>query len=112
MSGFINVLKDSYKLLAAEPKLFVPKLIVAGLFSIPLLTFPELALETLALKDAASSADALAQLTNIFWAIGAFIIASTLVDVLVNAMCPFMVSDYFDKKPISISGAFRKSIGK
>jgi len=112
MSGFIKVLKDSFELLSREPKLFIPKLIVAGLFSIPLLAFPELAFETLALNKVTPGSNAIAPLTNALWAIGAFIIASSLIDVLVNAMYPFMVNDYFEKKPISISGAFRKSMGK
>jgi len=105
MSSFINVLKDSYALLLAEPKLFIPKLIVAALFSIPLLLFPELALEAIALRTEQV-------LINTIWVLGVFIIASTLVDILINAMYPFMVRDYFDKKPISISNAFKDSIGK
>ena len=105
MSGLMKVLNDSYALLLAEPKLFIPKFIVAALFSIPLLLFPGLALEALAIRSEEI-------LVSTMWTLGVFIIASTLVDILVNAMYPFMVRDYFDKKPISLSASFRESIGK
>lgn len=106
MTSFFDVLNDSFSLLAKEPKLFIPKLAVAALFSIPLLIFPELALEALSLK-----ADLNAVMNTLF-ALAAFVIVSSLVDILVNSMYPFMVRDYFEKKPVSISNAFLESLGK
>ena len=106
MTSFITALKDSFSLLKAEPKLFLPKFAVAALFSIPLLAFPNLAYAVFSL-----SADR-EEMLGIFWMLTALLLLSTLVDIIVNTMYPFMVRDYFSKKPISISRAFGQSLSR
>ncbi len=107
----INVFRESFIILRKEPKLFIPKLILAFLYGIGMIIIASLALETilpLALQQFdLETARAMVEKLPLVMVLFFYLIALLVVDVLVNAMYPLMVSDFKQGKKIS----FRRALG-
>ncbi len=116
---FRKLLLESFNVLYRNPKLFLPKLIVAAVYSIGLLLMAFLLIKSLLLILSAStgmlSAEQLSLMPALFvlslFAL-AFSIFSLVLDILVNAMYPVLVSDYRKKKKLSLKRAFGFALGK
>lgn len=94
----VKIIKDSFSLLAKEPKLFIPKFFVSFLFSILILALPRM---TIAALTSPSVEDLQVVLAYLF-----LTVIFSFVDIIVNSFFPFFVKDYFDKKSVSFSRAF------
>jgi hypothetical protein len=103
MTGLKKILFDAFKLIIANPLLFLPKLIIAFLYSIPMLFLPEL---TFALLELTSNPVLLISL--IFWIFIIFLIS--ILDILFNSMYSFTVKDYLNKKNISLIHGIKNSL--
>ncbi len=106
MSKFLKTLKDSIITLKKSPKLFLPKIFIAFLYTLPILGVSTLAIETLMLPEPRFELIGWA----LFWLFYMFIVM--ILDVLANAMYPFMVNDFYSNKPISFRSAFKDSLKK
>ena len=104
MTKFFLALKDSFTTLLNQPNLFLPKLFIALLYSVQILFLPGLTLQAFY----APSIELLN--TLIFWIV--YLFAVLIIDILVNAMYPFLVKDFFAGKKISLQKAFKKSFKK
>lgn len=115
MSKFITTLKDSFKLLVKEPKLFLPKIAIS-LLNIPFYLFFAyylIELEQVFLSPSISYSEFL---YTIVIPIATVILYALLVDlidyILVNPMYVFLVKDFFDRKPISFVKALKGAVSK
>lgn len=115
---FFEFLRDAFKLMFAEPKLFIPKILVAVFYSIPMLigTYAIVAnagfLDNI-LKGARPNAEemqAIFSLMLITLAVLFMMIVSFFLDIIVNAMYPLLVDDFYRKRKISLAKAFKSSL--
>jgi len=114
---FIGFLKDAFKLLLKEPKLFIPKILVAILYSIPMLLGAYVLLTNAQLIDevlkspmiSQRQASGLLSLLIALLAIFFITLFAFVVDILVNAMYPIIVDDFYKHKKISLWKAFASS---
>ncbi len=98
--SLIRVIKDSFVLLAEQPKLFIPKLIVAALYSVPILFLPKIAIDSFTAPNPG--------LFDLLLFYLFFTIFSSVVDVSVNAFYPFFVKEYRKKKTVSFGNAWKE----
>jgi hypothetical protein len=116
MSSFIKILKDSFNLLLEQPKLFVPKIIVSFL-QVPfyiLLPYYFLSLYNMLLSGLVPSFEVL--VGEYFIPLFAIFFFSLLVDfidfMVLNPMYSLMVHDFFSKKQVVFSKAFKVALKK
>ena len=116
--SFFELFKDALALLVKRPKLFLPKLIVALFYSILLLAMSYVLITNSALFVQVAhykiltpeQLDAMLSITVTILVLFAASIVALVLDIIVNAMYPFLVSDFYDGKELSLSVTFRKAI--
>ena len=108
MTKLATTLVDSLKLLARQPKLFLPKIFVSFLYGVGMLLTADIMLKLLAIDQIPMAATApLLQSyfgTMVLLAVYTFLVL--LVDVFVNSMYPAMAQEFFNAQKIS----FRKAV--
>lgn len=116
--GFLIFMKEAFKLMLKEPKLFLPKIFVAVIYSIPLLWLAQLLVNNAALfevvvKGDTPSIEEFYAISALFWQlmlIAVITLIAFVIDTLVNAMYPLLLREYYKKKKISLGNAFRNSL--
>jgi hypothetical protein len=106
--SFKDSLKDALQAIKENPKLFLPKIVLSLIWGLFLLYLSSLLVEMLSLnltdsEQVASIAPLI--LGKLLWFF-VFFIAFYLVDVFVNAAYPFLLEQFFEKKPLSLKQAF------
>jgi len=109
MSSFLKILEESFRAVFRFPKLFFPKLCIAGLYGILMLwTVGLFGSAQQLLQNPAGSA---LILQNAFVLLALLLIV-LVADTITNAAYSFMVSEFLEKKRISMLKAFRLALGK
>lgn len=104
MNGFFGALRTSFETLLTHPKLFLPKILITFLYSVPVLFLPSLAIGSFA----APSLEIFNALVFFLF----FTLGVSVLDTMVSAMYPFLVSDYFAGTKISLKKSFSFSLKK
>jgi len=107
-------LKEAMYLLLKEPKLFIPKIAVSLLYSIVMLLLSFLLVAHKDIIFLASSGGALSygQLRDVSVLLFSLLFLLALsfimlvIDILVNAMYPVLVNDFYSKRKLSLKRAF------
>lgn len=113
-------LKEAMDLLLKEPKLFIPKIVVSLLYSIAMLLLGFLLMTHKDIIILASRAEALSyeQLQDMSVLLFSLLFLSALyfimlvIDILVNAMYPALVNDFYRKRKLSLRRAFSVALKK
>ncbi|MDP6670184.1 MAG: hypothetical protein QGI60_00010 [archaeon] len=112
----LDLFRESFSMLAKQPKLFLPKLIVAALYGAGMLFIAAILLETIVplLSQEMNAKIARKLVLQLPLVVGFFFytIAVFAVDVLVNAMYPVMVKDFKAGKAISFKIALKSAVKK
>lgn len=115
MGRLLQTAKHAFSILLQNPKLFLPKLLIAAMFGIGMLLTADLYLRVAALGAVPPSAAVQAELMAalpVLLALLVYFLLTELIDVLINAMYPSMVSDHYAKRPISFTAALKASAKK
>ena len=109
----IELLKDSLKLLRTKPKVFIPKFVTTALYTICILALMKITLELNELATGFMFAEraAIIQLAGLTLLTLIFLVFIYFIDLLTYAMYPSIVSDYHNKKKISLRNALREALG-
>lgn len=108
-----ELLRDSLKLLRTKPKAFIPKFVTTALYTICILILMKITIE---MNDIAAGfvlirVDAIIQLAGYALLTSLFLVFVYFIDLLTYAMYPCIVSDYNNKKEISLRRALRQALG-
>ena len=107
----LDLFRESFFMLAKQPKLFLPKLIIAALYGAGMLFIASIYLETmfplLSQEMNVEIAGKLAAQLPLLVAFFFYTIAVFALDVLVNAMYPVMVKNFKQGKAISFRAALK-----
>jgi hypothetical protein len=115
---FIDFLKEAFALLIKEPKLFLPKFFIAFFYSILLLATSYLFVTNSDILILMAQQRVLTpeQMDRALFMAAAMLIIfiittiAFILDIIVNAMYPLLVSDFYRRKKLSLSSAFHKSL--
>lgn len=115
---FTGFLRDAASLLIKEPKLFIPKIIVSLLYSIIMLILGFLlvthkSLIFLALDSRAASYAQLQELRFLIFSLLLLLFLSLvilIIDIIVSAMYPLLVDDFYKKRKLSLRQAFSAAL--
>ncbi len=109
----IELLKDSLKLLRTKPKVFIPKFVTTALYTICILVLMKITLELNEFATGFTFVDRATIIQLAGYALMTLIalIFVYFIDLLTYAMYPSIVSDYHNKKKISLRKALRKALG-
>ena len=110
----VELFRQSFSMLAREPKLFIPKIVVAFLYGFGMLATAFISLESLPIilspeSFAPEQAFNLLSLSLMLFVYSIFLFA---IDVLVNSMYPVLVKDFKQRNPISLPKALRFALSK
>lgn len=112
----LDLFRESFSMLAKQPKLFLPKLIIAALYGAGMLFIASLSIETIVplLSQEMNTVIARKLVSQLPLLVLFFFytIAVFALDVLVNAMYPVMVKDFKGGKAISLKTALKSAAKK
>ena len=119
---FRTVLFDSFRLLGRSPKLFIPKIIISFLYGISMIFMAQILLQIApifqngagiaSLSSSPAGLQVLQSVVPPLLLLLVFAFAVMVLDIIVNAMYPFMVEGMFRGESISFRKALKLSLGK
>jgi len=106
----IELLKDSLKLLRTKPKVFIPKFVTTALYTVCILILMKITLEMNEIATGFVDRAAIIQLAGYALLTLIALIFVYVIDILTYAMYPLIVSDYHNKRKISLRKALREAL--
>ncbi|MEM4662633.1 MAG: hypothetical protein QXM75_01270 [Candidatus Diapherotrites archaeon] len=118
MMGFFAFLREAFLLMLKKPALFLPKILVTIFYSIVMLYFAKLLIENASLFDivikgevvSTEDINAMRDLIAPMLLLIFFMLIAYVIDILVNAMYPTLIEDFYRNGKISLKKAFFVSI--
>ena len=107
----IELLKDSLKLLRTKPKVFIPKFVTTALYTVCILILMKITMELNELATGFVDRAVVIQLAGYALLTLIFLVFIYFIDLLTYAMYPSIVSDYHNRKDISLRKALREAMG-
>ncbi|MCD6479033.1 MAG: hypothetical protein J7L44_04070 [Candidatus Diapherotrites archaeon] len=115
---FINFLREAFALLIKEPKLFLPKILLTAFLSAIILIGSFIAVTNADVFLLASQPEAITPdvaekalfVMTVFLILMLCMIVALVFDIITNGMYPILVSDFYNKRRLSLKRAFRESL--
>jgi hypothetical protein len=112
-----GILKESFKLLYKEPKIFLPRFVTTGLYTIVIIYLAKVSSQITAGLDypghAAAQVDpqVLSSIFRDILPLMLFLAFIASIDFVSYGMYPALVRDFYEKKPVSLKKSLKEALG-